>query len=424
MMPLTAALVISNRQLWEQAHACIQNLPVRIALEQNDPEDPETLLDRIERHRADVVLIEAHRLALPLEEFIERLRDSTSQPAVFVLHPEASPQHILDALRAGASEFLYPPLTEKLRDAFENLAVTRGKTSSARSSGLGRIFGFISAKGGCGATTFVCHVAAEVVRQFKQPVLLADLDFEAGLLRFILKSKSTYSVRDALDNMHRMDSSYWKALVSTPAEFLDLIAAPEDLAAKRPGGPQDIAHLMRFLRSMYPVTIVDFGRHISNAALESLPELEQLYVLASVELETLDHAKDAIAAAAREGFGPARVQVLLNRMPERKAPDLKGIENYLGVPPAGVFTDDAAALHDAWSEGHLIETNSKLGRELQAFAGAIVRKARGERAEPQKAPATETATAGVGSVKRLFSYFQKSPRPQPPAGGRGVAVEG
>jgi Flp pilus assembly CpaE family ATPase len=181
---------------------------------------------------------------------------------------------------------------------------------------------------------------------------------------------------------------------------------------------------MRFLRSMYPVTIVDFGRHISNAALESLPELDQLYVLASVELETLDHAKDVIAAAAGQGFGPARVQVLLNRMPERKAPDLKGIESYLGVPPAGVFTDDAPALHDAWSEGRLIETNSKLGGELQAFAGSIVRKARGERTEPQKVSVTETGTAGLAGVKRLFSYFQKSPRPQPPAAGRGVAVEG
>src|SRR6266700_2110274 len=147
MMPLPAALVISSRPLWEQAHACMQNLPVRIALEQHEPDDADALLDRIERHRADVVLIEASRLALPLEEFIGRLREMASQPAVFVLHPDASPQHILKALHAGATEFLYPPLTDKLREAFENLSALRGKNSSSPSSGLGRIFGFISAKG-------------------------------------------------------------------------------------------------------------------------------------------------------------------------------------------------------------------------------------------------------------------------------------
>jgi Flp pilus assembly CpaE family ATPase len=397
MMPLTAALVISSRPLWEQVHACVQNLPVRIALEQHEPEDADSLLDRIERHRADVVLIEAARLALPLEEFIGRLREIASQPAVFVLHIDASPQHILNALHAGATEFLYPPLTDKLREAFENLSALRGKNSSSQSGGLGRIFGFLSAKGGCGATTFACHVSTVVARQLRQPVLAADFDFEAGLLRFILKSKSTYSVRDALDNMHRMDASYWKALVWTQGEYLDLIAAPDDLAAKRAAGPEDMAHLMRFLRSVYPVTIVDFGRHFSSAAFDSLPELETLYLVATAEPETLDQAKDCVRMAGERGYDAPRIQVLLNCMPERNAPDLKGIESFLGVSSAGVFINDATSLYEAWSEGHLLGTGSRLGREMNAFGESIVRKARGERPE-QKVEVR---------IQRRLSFFPK-----------------
>jgi pilus assembly protein CpaE len=300
---------------------------------------------------------------------------------VFVLHPDASPQHILNALHAGATEFLYPPLTDKLREAFENLSAIRGKSSGSTSSSLGRIFGFVSAKGGCGATTFASHVATSVARQLRQPVLAGDFDFEAGLLRFILKSKSTYSVRDALDNMHRMDASYWKALVWTQGEYLDLIAAPDDLAAKRPGGPEDMAHLMHFLRSVYPVTIVDFGRHFSSSAFDSLPELETLYLVTTAEPETLDHAKDCMRMAGERGYGPSRVEVLLNCLPERNAPDLKSIEKLLGVSPAGVFINDPLSLYEAWSEGHLLGTNTRLGREIGAFAESIVRKARGERPE-------------------------------------------
>jgi pilus assembly protein CpaE len=397
MMPLTAALVIASRPLWEQVHACVQNLPVRIALEQNEPEDADALLDRIERHRCDVVLIEASRLTLPLEEFIGRLREIASQPTVFVLHVDASPQHILNALHAGATEFLYPPLTDKLREAFENLSAQRARSSSATSNGLGRIFGFLSAKGGCGATTFASHVVTVVARQLRQPVLAGDFDFEAGLLRFILKSKSSYSVRDALDNMHRMDASYWKALVWTQGEYLDLIAAPDDLAAKRPGGPEDTAHLLRFLRSVYPVTIVDFGRHVSGVALDSLPELETLYVVSTVEPETLDQAKDCLRVANERGYGPPRVQVLVNAMPERNAPDLKSIERLLGVSPAGVFINDPAPLYEAWSEGNLLGTNSRLGREINSFAESIVRKARGERPEQKVEVRTQ----------RRISFFPK-----------------
>ena len=88
MMPLTAAFVISNRTVWEQAHACMQNLPVRLAVEQGmgrRPAEADALLDRIERHRVDVVLVEASRVAMPLEEFVRRLKNTAAQPAVFVL---------------------------------------------------------------------------------------------------------------------------------------------------------------------------------------------------------------------------------------------------------------------------------------------------------------------------------------------------
>ena len=404
MMPLTAALVISSRPLWEQTHACIQSLPVRIALEQNEPDDAEALLDRIERHRADVVLLEAKSLALPLEEFIARLHNTASQPAVFVLHSEASPQHILEALHAGASEYLFPPLTDSLREAFERLSITRAKSSNAPSSGLGRIFGFISAKGGCGATTFACHVAVEVARQTKQPVLLADFDVEAGLIRFILKAKTTYSGRDALANMHRMDSSYWHALVSKHGEYLEVIPAPDDLAAKRPAGAQEMAHLMRFIRSMYPITVVDFGRHVSQAALDSLPELEALHLLTTLELDTLGHAGDCVRTVEERGYAPGRLKVLLNRVGERGLPDPQGVEKFLGAAPAGAFSSDPVALYDAWAEGQMLESNSKLGRELAALAASTVARARGERVE-EKAP--EVRKEAPGGVRRLFSFLQR-----------------
>ena len=166
MMPLTAAFVVSNRTVWEQAHACIQNLPVRLAveqgMEQSDLEEPDVLLDRIERHRVDVVLVEASRIAMPLEEFVRRLRNTASQPAVFVLNPEPSPELILEALRAGANEYLYPPLADTLRDALQRLSAARSKGGSDTANALGKLFGFISARGGCGATTFAIHVATAI----------------------------------------------------------------------------------------------------------------------------------------------------------------------------------------------------------------------------------------------------------------------
>ncbi len=417
MMPLTAALIIPNRTLWEQTHTCIQTLPVRIAVEQNELTDADALLDRIERHRVDIVLVEANRISLPLEEFIRRLRNTPTQPAVFVLHSEASGALILEALRAGASEFLFPPLAETLRTAFEKLSVSRSKRGAGVMNALGKIYGFLSARGGCGATTFAIHVATDLARQINQrpagqtaatqQVLLADFDFDAGLLRFLMKSKNVYSVRDALDNMHRMDSSYWKALVLTHGP-LDFIAAPDEVAAKCPTGPEEITHLMRFVRSLYPATIVDFGRSVSPAALDSLPELECLYLITGSDPITLEHTKRAIANMEERGFNDQRIRVLLNRTTERAAGDLNAIENYLGYPLAATFANDYAALYDAYSEGHLMESDAVLAKDLNALARAIRTRTFGA---PEEIPAKHPGKlAGVlaGGTRRWLSLFQKA----------------
>lgn len=408
MMPLSAALLVSSRPLMEQTNECIRNLPVRISLESNDLTNPDDLLDRIDRHRVDVVLLEANKLSLALDEFVRRLRETVSQPAVFVLHTEAAPQNILEALRAGANEYLCLPLAGPLREAFERLSVVRQKNSIDSPGGLGRIFGFLSVKGGCGATTFAAHIAPAVATAVKEPSLLADFDFDAGMLRFIMKSRSTWSVRDALDNMHRMDSNYWKKLISTHGEFLDILPAPEDLVARIPGGAQETAHLMRFIRSNYRAAIVDFGRHLSSSALNAFPEIDTLYLLTTLELETLDHARDCIALLERGGFPMARVKVLLNCVPERNMPDAAAIAKWLGMPYADKFPRDDEALYDAWAEGRLLDAGSKLGRELNRLSASIAARVRGEVVR-EESPRV-AAKPAPGAVSKLFSLFSKGAR--------------
>src|SRR5262249_1590421 len=157
-----------------------------------------------------------------------------------------------------------------------------------------RAFGFISAKGGCGATTFASHVAVQLARQTQKSVFVGDFDFEAGLMRFLFKSRNSYSVRDAIDNMHRLDVNYWKALVSTYGNLVDVLPAPEDISARRPGGAHETSHLMRFVRSTYETAVFDFGRHFSPTALDSLSELDAIYLLTTMDLDALEQARQCI----------------------------------------------------------------------------------------------------------------------------------
>ena len=159
MYPLTAGLIVESKEIWDELQQALEPLAIRVAFEAPQlPDDWTPFLERIDRVQPDVILLEVTKLKEPLETVVKRLRSTSAQPAVFALHTAAQPELILSALRAGASEFLYPPIAEPLKMALERLSESRQKASEKVLRG-GKTLGFLSAKGGCGATTVACHVA-------------------------------------------------------------------------------------------------------------------------------------------------------------------------------------------------------------------------------------------------------------------------
>ena len=73
------------------------------------------------------------------------------------------------------------------------------------------------------------------------------------------------------------------------------------------------------IRSIYPVTFLDFGRCYSAAALETLPELEALYLITTQDLLALENAKDFLETAGARGKGADRVQVRRIKRPYVKS---------------------------------------------------------------------------------------------------------
>ena len=113
MYPLTAGLIVESKELWEELKAALAPLPIRLAFEASEiPQDWGPFMERLDRMQPDVILLDVTKLREPLEEIVKRLRSSTAQPAVFALHDTAHPDAILTALRAGVSEYLFPPVAD------------------------------------------------------------------------------------------------------------------------------------------------------------------------------------------------------------------------------------------------------------------------------------------------------------------------
>ena len=367
MYPLTIGLAIENRELWEQTQACLANLPFRIIVEHQDVGDVSNFLDRLERMRPDVVLVDISGWNEPLEGLCSSIRGVIGDPMIIALNTTAEPEAILSALRAGINEYLYPPLHDTLRKALEKRSAERSRRRDGGSKGSGKSLGFLSAKGGCGATTLVCHVAAELGR-LNQKVLLADLDLDAGMIGFITKTKAVYSILDAVNNLHRLDISYWRALVSNGIPGVEIVASPQALASKQQLRDEQIRHVLAFARPHYDWTLTDLGRSLSRMSMAALEEMEEVCVVTTLEVPALHQSKQIVQTLLDGGYGKNRIRVILNRAPKRLDITPGELEKMLGVPIYAMVPNDYPELYETYAEGRMLNRNSDLGKQIAKLA--------------------------------------------------------
>jgi pilus assembly protein CpaE len=370
MYPLTIGLAIENRELMEQTQAGLAESPFRIIVEHQDAGHLSAFYERLERMRPDVVLMDISSLQESLEGVVGHIRAAIGDPMIIALNNHAEAESILASMRAGVNEYLSPPLQETLSRALEKRSVERSRRRDGSAKKSGKAFGFVSAKGGCGATTLICHVAAELGRQ-NQKVLLADLDLDAGMIAFITKTKATYSILDAVNNLHRLDLHYWKAIVSNGIPGVEIVSAPLALASKTQAKDEQVRHVIAFARPYYDWTLVDLGRSLSHMAMAALEEIDEACIVTTLEVPALHQSKQVIQTLLDSGFGKQRMRLILNRAPKRMDITPGELEKMLGIPIFCMIGNDYTELYEAYAEGRMLGKTSELGKQLARLAGKL-----------------------------------------------------
>ena len=364
MLAATVGLFIASKELWDETLASLEDLPVRVVLEHTDPDDRLEFLNRIELHAPDLVLLDVDGLGSDAVEIIRQVLATRAQPRVIVMSTVPEPELILTMMRTGAREFLYPPLKDKLRAAIGRQSEDREREQPRQEA---RTFGFLSVKGGCGATSIVCQAAMELRRRTKKDTLLLEMDFSAGIIRSLMRVKSQYSILDAISNLPRLDRSYWRALVGEVNGGPEILAAPEALGIKESPGAQEIRQALQFMRTQYEYVLLDLGRGLNPVNLAALDQVDETFLITTLEVPALRQARKLLGALSARGYNASRIRLVINRMPKRPDVTPSELESMLGTPIYAHIPNDYHALYEAYIAGQLVAPDSQVGKATAAL---------------------------------------------------------
>jgi pilus assembly protein CpaE len=244
---------------------------------------------------------------------IELLHQEMPEGALFAIGNLNQPQVIVNAMRAGAREFIErPTTTTDLLEAFVRLTTAQRKS---RQEGIrGKVFSIINAKGGNGATTVAVNLALALQSAYGQTALvdLAPL----GHAALHMNLKPAFTVADAMRNLHRMDSSLLESFMTRHNGGLQLLAGTNVPAGVDPS-TAEFVRLFDMLVTHYRYVVVDASSRF-DAASRLIASLSETLLLVACS----DVASLWSAARVQQYLGEAgsreRVRLILNRF--RKVP--------------------------------------------------------------------------------------------------------
>ena len=347
----------------------------------------------------DIVIVDIRGDAPSAMASIERLRAAAANAGVFAIASSAEPDLILQAMRAGANEFVvFPPADDTFNAAIRRTAARRESTLGAKPPATTLVF--FGAKGGAGTTTMAVNCAVELARTGKRSTVIVDLKAGLGEVSLFLGVKPRYSVLDAIDNLHRLDKEFLRELVIKHKSGVEILAGSDHF--DRPGASDGTAieELFRLLTRQYEYVVIDAGSQINSCTVAALYASDRMFLVANPDVPSLRNAQRLLERVRDLGAAGERVRLLLNRAAEPYPIPPKQIEAALGHPIHHTFPSDYKTVSAALNSGVPLAMvgNSELATQFDQFTRRVL----DPNSEPATPPAPKRSMLGLEKIASIW----------------------
>jgi len=348
----------------------------------NDAEQLHEEITRLKPAAAIIVLGAGSDQAI---KFIQRLNAESPATAVISAAHNASPDLILQSLRAGAREFLRLPISaEELGTVIDRVSAFSASQVAAPKK-KGRMIAVFSSKGGCGTSFIATNLAAAASAK----TVLVDLNLQAGDLPLFLGVDPKYSIADMVENRARLDESLITSFVTPYSSKLSLLAAPKQADSADEIEPEHIFEVLQRIRESYEYVVIDPQHTFDAITLAALDQADEIVLVLTLDIPAIRSTQRALEIFDRLGYPRKKIRIIVNRWSKQIDLDLRQVEKFLGEPVVGFVPSDYQTAVGSINLGNplvLSDASSKIAQEIRRISETIaVGVAPIEDAKPRRA---------------------------------------
>lgn len=357
--------------------------------------DVSQALRTMSAHRADAFLVEVGGDTTSIESLVRAVPDA----AVLAMGPVSSADLVIRAIRAGALEFLRRPIEQaELVGALDKvLRMRRGGPLQPRRARITSVF---ATKGGLGATTLAVNLAVCLVERAKGQVLLVELQTRPSDVATFLDLRPSYSVRDALENIARLDESFLHGLLSRHRSGLLVLAG-----SLRPEGThldaEQVRTMIEILRSHCDHIVVDLSHDFDPATVAGLEASDTILLLTSPNIAALRSSAAGLVAFRHLGVDTKKVRVILMREDTGNDVTVRDAREALDVPIFWRVPNDYTAAVSAIDHGRPVVKafpRSRIAVNLHRLCEGVETGVALEATTPKRASLLRLAWSPKGSA--------------------------
>ncbi|MGH9744863.1 MAG: hypothetical protein ACRD59_01980 [Candidatus Acidiferrales bacterium] len=287
----------------------------------------------------DVVFLDLGREADPFFTFGAHLR--RLRPAVRLIACSASApnqQTLLDAMRCGVQDFINKPVTpEALKDVLTRF---RAEGHVAERKAAEKAIVVMGSKGGVGTTTVAVNLGVQLSTYARKHVVLLDFARPLGNVHLLLDLHPRFVVRDAVENLDRLDSHFFSGLLTPHKTKLEILGGATQLEEWQNIRVGPLERVVNVAQASSDVVLVDVGSQFSSEWNPIFQSARMILVVAEANVPSLWTLERRLLAMTGFGIDPERIRVVINRWHKGDEEALKSIEKSIKRPIFACLPND------------------------------------------------------------------------------------